>query len=146
MKWVAYLFILLIVISAAQAATIEGNVYDFYLNKVETGKVTISSEPIQQIVLTDASYSFEVEPGEYDLIAYQLDDGKIISATKETITVGKDGTYNIDLILFPYFESENILKESEDLFQEQKETSNQMWVLWLLFVGSLLIIAGLNQN
>lgn len=143
MRWVVYLLLIVALIPIAQAATIQGSVYDFYLEKVANGKAVISTEPQQQMVLTNSTYSFEVEAGEYDLYAYQLDNGQIIAATKETITVGKDGTYNIDLILFPYFESENILRESEDLFQEKQVTYLNLWPIWLLFVGSLIIIAGL---
>ena len=143
MKWVVYLLLIVALTSIAQAATIQGEVYDFYLNKVTQGKATISTEPIQQQVITNGTYSFEVEAGEYDLIAYQLDDGNIISATKEIIHVSKDGTYNIDLILFPYFESENLLKESENLFQEQSTAQINLWPFYLLFLGSFVVITGL---
>ena len=85
MKWVAYLFVLCLVILSAQAATIQGSVYDFYLNPVE-GKAVITTEPNQQMVLQDSTYSFEVEAGQYDLFAYELKDGQIISAIKETLT------------------------------------------------------------
>ncbi|MCK4589696.1 MAG: winged helix-turn-helix transcriptional regulator [Nanoarchaeota archaeon] len=141
MKWVVHLLLILVLISIAQAATIQGEVYDFYLNKVTQGKATISTEPIQQQVITDGTYSFEVEAGEYELIAYQLDDGKIISATKETLHVSKDGTYNIDLILFPYFESQNILQESEILFQEPEQIN--LWPFYVALIGSLIVMAGL---
>lgn len=142
MKWVAYLLIILTLIPLAQAATIQGSVYDFYLEKVDNGKAVITTEPNQQIVLINSTYAFEVEAGEYDLFAYQLENGRIIAATKETLMVSKDGTYNIDLILFPYFESENIIRESEDLFQEP-EIQIGLLPFWLMFIGGLIIICGL---
>ena len=143
MKWGMYLLVFLLLIGAAQAATIQGSVYDFYLGKVDNGKVTISTEPLQQKVLVDSAYSFEVEAGEYDLIAYQLENGKITAATKETLIVSKDGTYNVDLILFPYFEEEGILQESEDLFKEKQPIDFNYWPFLILFAGSMVVLIGL---
>lgn len=134
---------LLLVIGAAQAATIHGSVYDFYLNEVENGKAVITTEPKQQQVLVDSSYSFEIEAGEYDLFVYKLENGEITMAAKETLMVSKDGTYNVDVILFPYFEEQNIIQESQDLFQERNEVELNLWPIWLLFVGSLVVLGGL---
>jgi len=143
MKWVVYLLGLMLVIGAAQAATIHGSVYDFYLDEVENGKAVITTEPKQQQVLADSSYSFEVEAGEYDLFVYKLENGEITMAAKETLIVSKDGTYNVDVILFPYFEEQNIIQESQDLFQERNELNLNLWPIWLLFVGSLVVLTGL---
>lgn len=144
MKWVAYLLVLCLVLNLAQAAVIEGSVYDFYLEKVVEGKAVITTEPVQQMVLVDSTYSFNVPAGEYDLYAYKLENGKMTAAGKETLKVSSDGTYKLDMILFPYFEEENILQESATLFDEPQSAAGiNYWPFWLLFVGSMAIMIGL---
>ena len=89
----------LLMIPAISAATIHGTVYDFSLNEAENVKISIDTEPEQVIIAS--TYSFEVSPGAYLITAEQLENGKIVSKTKELIKVTKDGDFTYDLILFP---------------------------------------------
>ncbi|MFC1801398.1 helix-turn-helix transcriptional regulator [Nanoarchaeota archaeon] len=143
MKWGLYLLLLVLMIGVAEAATIYGSVYDFGLEKVEEGKVVINTEPLQQMVLVNSSYSFVVEEGEYELIGYQLDNGKILAAAKEKVVVSGDGSYNLDLILFPSFEEEeNILKETAEISADFGEERSLNFIIWL-FLGLMTVLIGL---
>ena len=65
LKKITPLFILLLMINIAQAATIHGTVYSFDLEKKLDSIVTVNSNPPQTIVAKDATYSFELPLGEY---------------------------------------------------------------------------------
>lgn len=135
------MLVLVLLAGAAQAATIQGTVYDFSLDKVENGKVVIS-EPKQQMVLVNSSYSFTVDEGEYSLIGYKLEGGKITATAKETIVVSGEGDYNVDLILFPSFaEEEEILEETQNIdLGLEEEGFNYMF---LVLLGLVIVLVGL---
>ncbi len=55
-------------------------------------------EVLQQIVSKNGSYSFEVSPGRYEIVAEQRDEGLIAA---ENVTVSNTSSCRFDLILFP---------------------------------------------
>lgn len=86
--------------SIGTAATIHGTVYDESLKKVSNARVEITTIPKQFMITLDGSYSFNVPKGSYILKAYIMQGNAVIS-TQENITVEQDGSYVLDLILFP---------------------------------------------
>jgi uncharacterized membrane protein len=114
---VGFVLVLMVLLSSqAFAATIEGTVFDFSLSQAKNARVVISTEPQQQIIAQDATYSFEVGSGRYTLIAQQIVGGKVIAQTEENITVSGEGLFKLDLILFPYFgDEEDVMDTSYTL-------------------------------
>ncbi|MEM4368902.1 MAG: hypothetical protein QXU88_01060, partial [Candidatus Woesearchaeota archaeon] len=102
-----------------------------------------NTTPNQLIVAKNGSYSFDVRPGKYAIIARHPKEGLIAN---ETIVVSLDGVYIIDLILMPSFELEEELAGSNftiALTPFEEQTSR--WPLYLLiaiafFVGAYLLL------
>jgi len=116
MRGVILLVIFLALLSdIALAATIHGEVYSFDLEKQNNAVVSINSVPKQTVVAKDGSYSFDVNPGEYSIEAKYSELGELKGYTLEQVNIAKEGSYILDLILFPD------LNESEELMQQIEE-------------------------
>jgi uncharacterized membrane protein len=114
-KKLLYFVLLLILIETALGATIHGTVYDLMLEKKENAIVTVDTAPKQTYVAKDGTYSFELGIGEYTIEAKYIEEDKLISKIKETVSVQQEGDYIVDLILFPSFEEEEELLSETDL-------------------------------
>ena len=133
--------ILLILLSnLVFAASIHGTIYDIELNELNDVVVKIDSIPKQSFVSKDGTYSFEVAQGEYTILAKSGQD-----IAKEKITITDDGTYKIDLILFPDFEEVEILDESDlEIGTEYTDTVEKNYSLYYLIafiLGIVIILA-----
>lgn len=110
MKRILLAMLLLLPVEVS-AAVIHGSIYDLELNQLKDVVVEISTSPKQLVVAKNGSYSFVVPPGAFNIKATHLE--KKLVAT-EQITVRSDGSYVLDLLLFPSFEEEEfLLNESE---------------------------------
>src|SRR3989338_175407 len=103
-KIAVYLFAALFLASLANAATIYGTIYDLSLKKVSNARVEINTNPKQLIVAQNCTYSFNVPNGRYTLKAQIVQKNTIIASVEENITISQDGSYVLDLILFPDIE------------------------------------------
>ncbi|HID42785.1 MAG TPA: MarR family transcriptional regulator, partial [Archaeoglobaceae archaeon] len=63
--------------------------------------IVVNTTPEQRIVSGDGSYSINLTPGCYTLIASYYKNGNLELYTEMNLTVEKDGNYNLDLVLFP---------------------------------------------
>jgi len=93
--------IALIMIQIASAATIYGSVYDFSLNNVNNARVEIDTSPQQFLIARNGSYSFNVPNGAYTIKAQLMQKNTVVASVQENITIKQDGSYVLDLILFP---------------------------------------------
>ena len=110
------IFLMLLLLSAPVfAATIHGSVYNFDLSIAGNTVVEINTQPKQQMVAKDGSYSFTVPRGQYVISAGQIIDGESIASTSESIFILTEGDFVLDLILFPSFESDEVGLTDEDL-------------------------------
>ncbi|MDD3175564.1 MAG: hypothetical protein PHU51_03735 [Candidatus Nanoarchaeia archaeon] len=132
------LILLLLLIPLVSGATITGTIYDLSFNKVSTAVVSINTDPIQTMVPQNGKYSFTVPPGEYLIEAKQYDSGIITSEISQDITFSQEGTYNLDLMLYPITQIEELeqLDNYTNIFEET-ETTNLIPIYIILF---LLII------
>lgn len=143
-KLIFGLFWLICISSLASAAVIEGKVYDFELNEVSGVKVEINTIPKQVLVSADGSYSFNLGPGSYKIIAtYIAEDLKI----EEHVNILDQGTYNLDLILLPDLDiEEEILDEvseidvSSSYFEEEVNTLGRLAIAVLLVILTAVVI------
>lgn len=106
MKKLLLLLVFLLIFSSVQAATIHGTVYDFNLDKLENVIVEINTVPKQSYVSKDATYHFDVNPGNYILAAAYLEDNYITYEIQEEIQIEDEGEYTLDLILMPSLDEE----------------------------------------
>lgn len=90
-----------ILAGAANAATLQGTVYDFSLNKVGAAVVQVNTTPVQRAVTEQGKYVFNIPKGSYEVTASQVSQGVILSTTKETLQITDEGIFTLDMILFP---------------------------------------------
>ena len=100
-KVLAYALIGLFFINIANATTIYGTVYDLDLNKVNKAMVEINTSPKQFMVAQNGSYSFNAPNGAYAIKAQLMQKTSVLASVQENITIKQDGSYVLDLILFP---------------------------------------------
>jgi uncharacterized membrane protein len=129
------LLLILIFIGTVNATTLYGNIYDWNLEQVEGAKITINSIPEQSLIAIDGSYSFELNPGDYNLHGEYTISGEIIASSTEEIIINEEGDYRIDIILFPeigYEEMEDLNLEDLNLYSNSNN--------YFLVLGVILII------
>jgi|SRR3989338_4295642 len=102
----AFLYVcsFLLFIGIVHAATIHGTVYDISLKKANNARVEINTSPKQFLVAQNGTYSFTVPNGLYTIKAQLMQKNEVVSSVQENITIKHDGSYVLDLILFPDFE------------------------------------------
>ncbi len=147
MKKIVTVVFLIALIPGVGAATLKGNVYDFSLEPI-TAVIQINTTPTQQIV-ADGEYSLEVPPGSYKLVAQQKKGGKTIAAAKENVTIKNNGTFNLDLILFPEVDVNESLDIEGPGFEDEEfnywKPLNQA-LPYLTAISLLLILWGLHYS
>lgn len=131
-----YLLMILLILQFASAATIHGNIYNMELEKQNSTIVTVDSDPKQNIVSKDGTYSFELPTGTYTITARYEDEEGILS-TKETITISKEGSYVLDLILFPSLEEEEDLLEQ---IEEEGSVEESNYIYYAVFAASIILL------
>jgi uncharacterized membrane protein len=138
--------LLVLLLPCAYAATIEGNVYDFDLTPTNGAVVKIDTTPQQQVVAINSSYSINVPEGSYTLTASKKMKGKVQSQINESIIVDRNGTYTLDLILFPVFTGDETIDADVDFtgtdITEPTDTTAIPWTT-IAIIGGVLI-AGLS--
>src|SRR3989338_9282873 len=123
----------LLVISSVTAAEIHGTIYSASLSKVKNVIVEIDSSPAQRLVAKEGEYGFSVPAGrDYTIIA-KLNNSKV---AEEKISVKEDGSYVIDLFVFPEFEDE-VIEEiviDDPLLEESlwEGSSNSSWIVIII--------------
>ncbi|MBS3172109.1 hypothetical protein J4438_00830 [Candidatus Woesearchaeota archaeon] len=135
MKKLILIVILLVCADLVESATLQGNIYDFELNKAKNVMITVDSIPKQTIISTDSFYSLELNPGNYKLTAQQLVQNITIASTTEEINIKDNGIYKLDLILFPELED-----PPEDIDLNELDENNPDYVLIFSILAILLII------
>ena len=96
-----FLFICIFLANFVSAATIHGAVYDLSLKKVNNARVEINTLPKQFFIAQNGSYSFNVPNGAYTIKAQLLQKNTVLASVQENITIKQEGSYVLDLILFP---------------------------------------------
>jgi uncharacterized membrane protein len=146
------LIILCLTIPAIHAATIEGTVYTIDLEPARQAIVTVDSTPMQSMVAIDGTFSFSLPEGTYALRTVFVQDGIRYHDTQE-VAIIDDGSYVVDVIVFPDLEEDNNTSEIFDdldmLLLEQaqadaeEETPSASIPLSIIIIASILLILGL---
>ena len=142
MKYLILFFLIaaLAASGAANAATIYGTVYDLSLSKVTNSEVEINSSTRQMMVAKNGTYSFEVQNGFYVISSKQFQKNSIVSASKDNITVKQEGSYVIDLILFPELSGGFSEADPIEINESFLDTSKSKNYSWIPIVGVLAIM------
>ena len=136
-----FLSALLISTGLVNAATIHGTVYDLSLKKANNARVEINTNPKQFLVAQNGSYSFNAPNGFYTIKAQLMQKNTVIASVNENITIKQDGSYVLDLILFPDVE-EGVEDINLDVNGDIVETGNKgvtVGSVILLSIGIILI-------
>lgn len=135
-----------IFVSQISAATIHGNIYDLTLTKVHNVLIEVDTVPNQRFVAVNGSYSFEVPVGTYT-IKTEYQEKNIKMSASENITIIDDGTYTIDLFLYPNFSDEESLYDQIDIEFEDiyKNDSRKIFFIvvplfFALIIGIVVIL------
>jgi len=140
-KKVVYCIFFLLMIDIVIGATIFGDVYDFSLEKQNNAIVSVNSSPKQVVVAKDGSYSFELPVGKYEISARYIVDNETISSVSESINVERQGSFRLDLILFPSFEAEeSILEETNLEVEDFEEKDYTNYIILGLSLAALAFI------
>jgi len=133
--------LLIMLSSVVSPATIKGDVYDYNLKPIDDVIITVDSEPMQKVISKDGQYKFELEPGRYHIKAEFYEHHILLYEIEEETTIKKDGTYNLDLILLPSFQEEDmLLEEFDEILPNEKEESSLSSYLIALGVILFLIV------
>lgn len=92
-------------------ATVHGTAYAWdTFEPLNNTVVEINSNPPQSKLAKNGTYSFELAPGTYTISAKYYQNNSLIYSKETTLEIESEGTYVLDLLLFPV--SENTTKES----------------------------------
>ncbi len=144
LKIVLFLFIILITIRISCAATLSGNVYDIGLNPLNNVIVTINTQPPQQLIVKDGSYSFEVPNGKYNITAKYYEDNFLKYEDKQEVEIRKDkqeGIFIYDLILFPSLEEDTKLYDDSDVVLDTPYGESNALKIMIIAAAILIILA-----
>ncbi len=132
------LTILMVLTLPCCGALVHGTVYSWEnLKPLPKAIVVVNSTPIQRVVTKNGSYSFNLPPGNYVIKAYYYQNGKLMLYDEDNITIKKNGSYIVDLILFPPLKF-NISQPNVEFEVPQKSSNNSIVVL----VVSLAALTG----
>ena len=137
-KQFLFLLIALLCFPITLAATLEGTIYDISLEMTEDVRISIDTTPSQLIISKDSTYSFNIPVGDYTLIAEQYEGNTLIASAEESINIQDDGTYILDIILFPIFEE--IEDELDFIDSSADELIDDPNYNFIILLGILLII------
>ncbi|MEK6973821.1 MAG: hypothetical protein AABW41_01095 [Nanoarchaeota archaeon] len=148
-KIAALILFFLVFSDIGMAATVHGDVYDINFNKLTNSIVEVNSVPKQSFIVKDSGYNFKLNPGNYTIKAYYLKNKELIAYTQENLLI-KDlaGDYNLDLILFPHVEDENLTGIELDIIDYLKPETNNKFNILLVFLSliSILVVAYLIMS
>lgn len=101
------LLVLPLLMTASAGATIHGVVYEWNtFQPLENVIVEVNSTPVQSMVCTYGTYSFELPQGNYKITASYFEDSTLSYYAEDLINITDDGNYVLDLLLFPeYYQS-----------------------------------------
>lgn len=141
-KALAYALVIFLSANIVNAAAVYGTVYDLSLKKLNNAGVEINTSPKQFLIAQNGSYMFNTPNGAYTIKAMLMQKNAVIAFAQENITIKQDGSYVIDMILFPEIE-EGVEPVDLDLNGSVIETGKNNGLLIGLVLAVTLVSAGL---
>lgn len=140
-KLSVYLIVAIFLVSIANASTIYGTVYDLSLKKVSNARIEINTQPKQVMIAQNGSYTFNVPNGQYIIKSQLMQKNTILASVEENITITQDGSYVLDLILFPDVEEgvEDIGIELNETIVERDDEKILLISFIVLFFSGIIV-------
>lgn len=137
-----FVVIFLTLVSIASAATVHGTVYNLLLESQTNAIVEVNSEPKQTFIAKNGEYSFNLPKGEYTITAKYMEDGELLSAAFQNVSIIDEGNFVLDLILFDATYEDFELLDTPNLTIDTEETKFP-W-LTVLIVALVLLLSGIG--
>ena len=142
-KVLMHLLIAVFIVSFVNAATIHGILYDLSLKKAGNARVEINTSPKQFLVAQNATYSFNAPNGAYTIKAQIIQKNTVVASVQENINISQDGSYVLDLILFPDVEEgvEDLGIDFNGNIVEEAKNKGNILLIWfiVLFVSGIIV-------
>lgn len=132
----------LLTITLLHSATITGSIYssDFF-EKVNGTVLKFEGKSSYQIISEYGDYSITLEPGEYNITAMKVEEGKLRYYSRDKITAGeKNQTFDVVLFDPAWFESGELPDLAIDLPQEKEGTQGQTFLLVTALLAAALAL------
>ena len=132
---------LALMLSLSLAATIYGTTYDWStLEPLNDCILEVNSTPAQQLISKDGNYSFHLPIGSYQIIAKYYENNSLLLESTDKISVISDGTYLMDIIMFPAIDlGEPLFNETDPNLEEQYLFTDQNDWIGVVFFSIALI-------
>lgn len=135
------LLMFLIIIPSTLGAHVYGTVYDLSLEPVPGAVVEVNTTPSQRYLSSDGLYGFDLQPGSYLLTASELRAESVIAFAEEEVVVESEGSFVLDLILYPEILDESELLDPDVLaLVEEDFEETPLWFMISVSVAVTLII------
>lgn len=133
--WILVLIFLLLA-GSALATTLHGTVYDIELNELNGIIVSVNSTPEQRYVSKNGIYTFELNPGEYELSAEYAGNCLHNCVMTEHVTIKDEGDFVFDIFIFPELdpEDEELMNEDYDLSEVDASIDEEEHIDWYMAV------------
>ena len=128
--------------SVSLAGMVHGVVYNWAtLEPLENAIITVNSTPEQQIISGDGTYLFELAAGDYGIAARYYENNSLLLETEEKISISTDGSYALDLIMFPSIDLGDPLFEEGPNLDEDYFYVSKDWVIYFLVIALMAAAA-----
>jgi len=134
--------IILILIKAASGAVLKGSTYDISLNSLNNVIVKVNTEPSQQMIVKEGSYSFNIPQGKYNISAEYFEDNLLKYKDFKEIEIKDDGEFVYDLILFPTFDEEDTLFKDVDFSVPYEDEKINYKLIAVIIIIAIIIVVG----
>jgi uncharacterized membrane protein len=142
MKPWLYIVVLVLLSHACFGATVHGTIYDLSLEKTIDVVVEVNTSPQQRLVSKDGTYSFTIPLGSYKISAKQIAHNVTLADAQEFIKVIDERDYVLDLFLFPTFDEDDILNETDvDFTEDDLKTTNRLLIIVIVLLVALVVVA-----
>ncbi len=145
-KGIIVCILLLICLSTVHAAVLQGTVYDDNLIPMKNVLVEVDSSPVQRLLAPEGKYMFNLLPGTYT-VKVKAGSGLTGIITEEKAVISKEGTFTIDLFVFPNieendtaFDTTNTTADILDIVTEKKNDVYRTVLFLIVLLVIMLLI------
>ncbi len=133
---------LVLLITSAHAATIQGTAYEWF-NFEPLGNVIVevNSTPVQSVIAKDGKYAFNLSKGSYTIKARYYRNNALVYLTEENITIADEGSYVLDLIMFPALVDEPLFEAPDIIIEPLPEATGNRTYAYIIIALALFALA-----
>jgi uncharacterized membrane protein len=141
---ITVIFLFILCLETATAATLHGKVYDLDLNELSNVILEVNTTPHQRFVSRDGNYTFSLNPGKYSIVASYSPDGQNLYNDTEEVSISDEGDYVFDIFIIPpideNFEYDSVPISEPEVVAAAKNNSSQS-VLFIVLIAAVIACA-----